>query len=96
MPPDRKRHCRNDGDRELAINCPSEPPKNAIGINTADSTIAIPTVRPEFATSIFPSLLLAGAYLHHHALDVLHHHYRIIDEQPMASTIPNIVSVLME
>jgi hypothetical protein len=73
-----------------------EPPKNAMGRNTADSTRAMPTSAPVISPSTCASRRAARALLGHHALDVLDHDDGVVDQQPMASTMANMVSTLIE
>ncbi len=73
----------DDSDRKLTINPrQSSRRKKAIGTNTAESTMAIPTSAPWIcATSTFLSLLLAELLLNHYTFDVFHNHDGVIDQQ---------------
>lgn len=70
--------------------------KNAIGTKTADSTIAIPIRAPVICCMDFWVASLGGNPLFtHNTFDVFNNNDRIIYQSPIASTIANIVSVLI-
>ncbi len=96
MPPPGKQHCGDDGDGELTINYARNPPKKAIGRNTADNTSAMATVRQKSRPLIFPWLHARATLRTHNAFDVLYHHNGIVHQQAVASTIANNVRVLIE
>ena len=60
---------------------PVEPPKKAIGRNTADSTGQSPPARRRFRPSIFGGFASGEPFVAHNALDVLHHHDGVIHQQ---------------
>ena len=61
---------------------PVEPPKKAIGTNTADSTRAMPTSAPViWSIDLRVASQRRQALLAHQALDVLDHDDRVVDQQ---------------
>ncbi|CAI2486628.1 Uncharacterised protein [Serratia ficaria] len=76
---------------------PVAPPKNAIGINTADSTMAMPTSAP----CICPIDLRVASFGGSPSADMTRSTFSTTTmasstSRPIASTMPNIVRVLIE
>ena len=60
---------------------PTEPGKNAIGMNTADSTSVMPMIAPVICPiALRVASLGRQAFLGHDALDVLDHDDRVVDQ----------------
>ena len=61
---------------------PIEPPKNAMGTNTAASTSAMRDQRAgDLVHRLARGLARRQAFLGHHALDVFHHHDGVVHQQ---------------
>ena len=76
---------------------PTEPAKNAIGMNTDTSTTVIPMMAPLICPmAFFGGPVRRQIFLSHQALDVSTTTMASSTRMPMASTMPNIVSTLIE